>query len=66
MLLFSGKKPARAAAILHARPGPQKCLREADWVTPEDLVGAFVYFASDASLFATGSDLTVDGGYTIV
>ena len=31
---------------------------------PEDLIGAFVYFASDASLFATGSDLIVDGGYT--
>lgn len=33
---------------------------------PEDLIGAFVYFASDASLFATGSDLAVDGGYTIL
>ena len=33
---------------------------------PEDLIGAFVYFASDASKFATGSDLVVDGGYTIV
>lgn len=32
----------------------------------EDLIGAFVYFASDASLFATGSDLIVDGGYTIL
>ena len=33
---------------------------------PEDLIGAFVYFISDASLFATGSDLIVDGGYTIL
>lgn len=33
---------------------------------PEDLIGAYVYFASDASQFATGSDLVVDGGYTIV
>jgi len=33
---------------------------------PEDLIGAFVYFASDASEFATGSDLVIDGGYTIV
>lgn len=33
---------------------------------PEDLIGAFVYFASDASQFATGSDLVVDGGYSIV
>ncbi len=30
---------------------------------PEDLIGAYVYFASDASVFATGSDLIVDGGY---
>lgn len=33
---------------------------------PEDLIGAFVYFTSDASMFATGSDLVVDGGYTIL
>ncbi len=31
---------------------------------PEDLIGIFVYLASDASLFATGSDFIVDGGYT--
>jgi NAD(P)-dependent dehydrogenase (short-subunit alcohol dehydrogenase family) len=29
---------------------------------PEDLVGAFVYFASDASAFVTGQTLVVDGG----
>lgn len=33
---------------------------------PEDLIGAFTYFVSDASKFATGSDLIVDGGYTLV
>jgi sorbose reductase len=33
---------------------------------PEDLIGIFVYLASDASLFATGSDFVVDGGYTIL
>lgn len=32
---------------------------------PEDLIGAFVYYASDASFYATGSDLVVDGGYTV-
>jgi sorbose reductase len=32
----------------------------------EDLIGAFIYLASDASLYATGSDLIVDGGYTIL
>lgn len=33
---------------------------------PEDLIGAYVYFISDASEYATGSDLVVDGGYTVV
>lgn len=33
---------------------------------PEDLIGIFVYLASDASVFATGSDFIVDGGYTIL
>lgn len=34
--------------------------READ---PRELVGAYLYFASDASTYTTGSDLKVDGGY---
>lgn len=33
---------------------------------PEDLIGIFLYLASDASLFATGADFIVDGGYTIL
>ncbi len=33
---------------------------------PEDLIGAYVYFISDASKYATGADLVVDGGYTII
>ncbi len=33
---------------------------------PEDLIGAYVYFASDASSYATGSDLIIDGGYTVL
>ncbi len=31
---------------------------------PEDLIGAYVYLASDASLWTTGADIVVDGGYT--
>jgi NAD(P)-dependent dehydrogenase (short-subunit alcohol dehydrogenase family) len=32
---------------------------------PEELQGAYLYFASDASSYATGSDLIIDGGYTL-
>jgi NAD(P)-dependent dehydrogenase (short-subunit alcohol dehydrogenase family) len=31
--------------------------------TPQELAGAAVYLASDASAFTTGQILTVDGGY---
>ncbi|HZQ27390.1 MAG TPA: SDR family oxidoreductase, partial [Acidimicrobiales bacterium] len=36
------------------------------WGASEDLPGAFLYLASDASAFVTGSALTVDGGYLCV
>jgi NAD(P)-dependent dehydrogenase (short-subunit alcohol dehydrogenase family) len=31
--------------------------------TPEEIVGAAVYLASDASSFTTGQIMTIDGGY---
>lgn len=34
--------------------------------SPKELVGAYLYLASDASSYTTGSDIRVDGGYTVV
>ena len=33
---------------------------------PEDLSGAVVFLASDASRFMTGAEIRVDGGYCII
>jgi NAD(P)-dependent dehydrogenase (short-subunit alcohol dehydrogenase family) len=30
---------------------------------PEELVGAAIYFASDAASFVTGQSLVIDGGF---
>jgi NAD(P)-dependent dehydrogenase (short-subunit alcohol dehydrogenase family) len=36
------------------------------WGAPADLAGAYLFLASDASAFVTGTVLTVDGGYLLV
>jgi len=40
---------------------PQKRMGKA-----EELCGAYLYLASDASTYATGSELIIDGGYTLI
>ena len=36
------------------------------WGAPADLAGAYLFLASDASAFVTGTVLSVDGGYLLV
>lgn len=48
----------------HALWKPQIPMRRLG--TPEELMGLYLYLASDASSYMTGSDLIIDGGFTSV
>ncbi|MCX8177986.1 MAG: glucose 1-dehydrogenase [Candidatus Bathyarchaeota archaeon] len=39
-------------------------IRMGRWAYPDDIIGAIIYFASDASNFVTGQVLFIDGGVT--
>jgi gluconate 5-dehydrogenase len=53
---------------IHANPEFAKSMKDriplGHWGFPDDIIGAILYFASDASNFVTGQILYIDGGVT--
>jgi NAD(P)-dependent dehydrogenase (short-subunit alcohol dehydrogenase family) len=53
---------SHADPVRHKQRAERTCLGR--WGTVDDLVGAAVFLASDASCYMTGQDLIIDGGWT--
>ena len=51
--------------VFAARPDVTKQIPLSRLANPEDIVGAVIYLASDASLYVTGATIVIDGGLTI-
>ena len=74
---YYGEKGIRCNSITPG-PFPSKTVQETEWFIenlskktmlkrigrPEDLCGALLLLASDASGYITGADICVDGGWT--
>ena len=56
--------PSPRSASASSVPEPVSAVGR--WSHAEELAGAVVYLASDASSFVTGSHLFVDGGWTAI